>query len=845
MFDARLDAGAVRRALVGLATLALPAMVLTSPLDATAVSFEQAQKLLASDAEADSELGVSLDLGDDTLVLGARRADAGGLANSGAAYIFDRDPGTGAWVEAVKLTASDAGAGDLFGAPVRLRGDLLAVGALFGRNADVKTGAVYLFERHHGGPDAWGEVAKLTADDGAEDDYFAQFIAISDDGDTIVVGALLDDHDGGLEAGAAYIFERDAGGPGNWGQVRKLTASDAAASDNFGASLGISGQTIAVGAFLEGSGGDRTGSVYLFERDAGGPGQWGEVKKITAPDAADNDEFGACTEIDGDTLVVGARLDDDAGEESGSVYVFERDLGGAGNWGLAAKLVASDGAAGARFGAPVVIDGDRLVIGAPDSGPSANGPGAAYVFERDLGGPDAWGEITKLTAADGALDDQFAIAVASLGHTIAVGARFDDDAGSASGSAYLYVVTTPMLTIPSSVPTPSNLAVNVPVTFARNTRSIAATTFSIDFDETCLGFDPTDGDGDGLPDAVAFSLPADFAPSVTYSALDTTGELDIAIADYSAPLAALPDGVLATVTFSPLCVPADTSLLAPVHFATLPAASFGDTAGQSVDGLAIDGSVEILPGLPGDCNDDAVIDAGDLSAGVLEVFDGDGDVWTDVAGGSFPGSPVGCDANQDFLVDAGDFACEVLLIFGGPGACAAESLPASVLAPVFRLGSVQSAGAGERVTVPLSFEGGGRAIASAAFSLDYDETCLDFDLATGVDWSLPAGMVASIGPGAGTDSADVTVSLLDPSLPFSTLEDGVLASLVFTTVCAPGDKPREAPVRFADQPRLSLGDTAGRSVEATAVDGVVRITSALFGDGFETGDTSSWSGLHP
>ncbi len=119
-------------------------------------------------------------------------------------------------------------------------------------------------------------------------------------------------------------------------EVKKLIASDAQAGDNFGFSVAVSGDTAVVGAPFEGS---RAGAAYVFQRDQGGAGNWGEVKKLTASDAEAGDRFGVSAAVSGDTAVVGARSE---GSEAGAAYVFHRDEGGANNWGEVKKLTASD-----------------------------------------------------------------------------------------------------------------------------------------------------------------------------------------------------------------------------------------------------------------------------------------------------------------------------------------------------------------------------------------------------------------------------------------------------------------------------------------------------------------------
>ena len=105
------------------------------------------------------------------------------------------------------------------------------------------------------------ELAKLLASDAAAGDWFGRSVSVS--GDTAVMGAHSDDHAGGTDAGSAYVFVRTAGG---WTQQAKLTASDAAASDYFGVSVSVSGDTAVIGANQDDhAGGTNAGSAYVFD----------------------------------------------------------------------------------------------------------------------------------------------------------------------------------------------------------------------------------------------------------------------------------------------------------------------------------------------------------------------------------------------------------------------------------------------------------------------------------------------------------------------------------------------------------------------------------------------------
>ena len=160
-------------------------------------------------------------------------------------------------------------------------------------------------------------------------------------------------------------------------EVKKLLASDAQSGDGFGFRVAISGNTAIVGAA-----GNSAGAAYVLQRDQGGVGNWGQVKKLTASDAKPGDLFGLSVAISGDTAVVGAfQRDTGVVGDAGAAYVFQRDQGGAGNWGQVKKLTATDAQAGDLFGQGAAVSGDTAVVGAPNEGTGGFLAGAAYVSQ--------------------------------------------------------------------------------------------------------------------------------------------------------------------------------------------------------------------------------------------------------------------------------------------------------------------------------------------------------------------------------------------------------------------------------------------------------------------------------
>ena len=328
--------------------------------------------------------------------------------------------------EIKKLTASDAEADDEFGYTVAVSGDTTVVGARVEDAGGNFAGAAYVFQRDEAGADNWGEVRKLTASDAETSDQFGYSVALS--GNTAIVGARFEAA-GGASAGAAYVFQRDLGGTDNWGETKKLIASDAEANDQFGFSVAVSGDTAIVGArYEEGCvcSLGQAGAAYVFRRDEGGADNWGEVKKLTGSDTGAFDRFGWSVAVSGDTILVGAR-------DQSTSYVFQRNQGGTDNWGETKKLLASDGGILDFFGTSVGLSGDAAVVGARNEGSAT---GAAYVFQRDLGGTDNWGETKKLIASDAEANDFFGVSV-SVSDDVAVVGAFGVDSGSGSeGAAY-------------------------------------------------------------------------------------------------------------------------------------------------------------------------------------------------------------------------------------------------------------------------------------------------------------------------------------------------------------------------------------------------------------------------
>jgi hypothetical protein len=224
-----------------------------------------------------------------------------------------------------------------------------------------------------------------------------------------------------------------------------------------------------------------------------------------------SDKFGHSVGVDGDIAVAGANNHDHPGNDTGTVYVYERDLGGAGNYGLRTELLSPTALNNDQFGYSLGISREKLVVGAPFSGlDNQSKYGAAFAYSRHTGGVDNWGLLQKLERSDAANNDQFGIAAGIGQDTAVVGASMTDVAGNDSGSVYIYRLkygNAPQL----ATPIPDQEAdVNVPFTYTigpeifgdpdvTDTLSFAATLTDNSPLPAWLSFNPVPGTFSGTP----------------------------------------------------------------------------------------------------------------------------------------------------------------------------------------------------------------------------------------------------------------------------------------------------------------------------------------------------------
>jgi hypothetical protein len=401
-----------------------PVEQFTSALD----GFVETVKLLDVNSSATAQLGFSVAISGDTAIVGA----PGDANNKGAALIFQRNGNT--WSLQQKISGNDSAVDDHFGWSVAISGETAVVGA-YDLN-EVDSGAAYVFVRNGL---TWSQQQKLTPFDGSVTDQFGSSVSI--DVDTIAVGAFGNNG----SRGAAYIFIRN--GP-SWIQEQKLTATDAAAGDDFGWSVALSGESAVVGA--PGDDGSR-GSAYVFVRNST---SWAQIGKITASDGTEFDRFGYSVAIDGDYLISGAPLGGSVAGKTGSAYIFSRS---GINWLQQQKLIPADGEENDKFGGSVGLNGSIAVIGSNgDDIASAVDQGSAYIFTR-VG--STWSQTQKVMGSDSSIGDNFGGSVAVRQGAVIAGAYLGDvDSTMDPGTAYIFTDPEQPTPTPSITPTPGPMA---------------------------------------------------------------------------------------------------------------------------------------------------------------------------------------------------------------------------------------------------------------------------------------------------------------------------------------------------------------------------------------------------
>lgn len=369
-------------------------------------------KVAASDKDSNAYYGLNVSVSGDYAVVGAHMKRS--------AYVLHNDQGV--WTE-VKILLGDSMSHG-FGHSVFIDKDFIVVGAYGedGDSATLGTGAAYLFGKDHGGANKWGMVKKILPDDPKADSWFGWKVSLSSN--SLLVTSFAEELtalNGNVirDAGKAFFFEKDHGGTNNWGLARTFTAPVPEENGNFGINSILKGDFAFIWSSKESQG-------YMYHRHAGGPNSWGLLKKI-AYDGSFATTSEASVGLSDDYLAIG-----NPGKE---VCIYAKNSGGESNWGFVKKIRhLGDG-----FGSSVSVSGKYLMIGArselydsQEQNPLISS-GSVYIYENNLGGENNWELLKKVTAPDRQKDYKFGIS-ASIDQNNAIVGAYE---ANGTGSVYL------------------------------------------------------------------------------------------------------------------------------------------------------------------------------------------------------------------------------------------------------------------------------------------------------------------------------------------------------------------------------------------------------------------------
>ncbi len=376
-----------------------------------------------------------------TITNGATASSNNTLLTSGAVYIYVRSGST--WSQQAYIKASNANADDTLGI-CSISGNTLAVGAFqedsnqsiitngtsaaSSDNSLTDSGAVYIYSRSGA---TWTQQAYIKAKNVDAGDEFGRMVSLSEDslvvaaryedsGEvTITNGTLISTSNTSADQGAAYVYRRSGA---SWNQEAYIKSSNGESGDNLGYHVSLSGDTLAVGSYLEDSNqttitngstastnnsNQDSGAVYVYSRTGT---TWSQQAYLKASNSGSGDFFGFKFSLSGNSLVVGAYLEDsnqttitngstsssdNSRSNSGAVYVYRRS---GTTWSQEAYIKAVNGDISDRFGWSVGLSGDSISVTAPyessqlltitngltaSSDNSRSQSGAVYIYRDD------------------------------------------------------------------------------------------------------------------------------------------------------------------------------------------------------------------------------------------------------------------------------------------------------------------------------------------------------------------------------------------------------------------------------------------------------------------------------
>ena len=266
-------------------------------------------KITSFDAANNDYFGKALAINEQWLAISSLYDDENG-EKSGSAYVYHLE--NNQWTFHTKILPYDGAPFDRFGYSIDIENDLLVIGSVYDDDFDKEdSGSIYVYRLLN---NEWVFDDKLYSNDIEAGDFFGTSVSINNG--VISVGAVYDDFDNYLNCGSVTVFNYINN---QWSQLQKIYAYDLQNYDFFGNSIDMHNNKIIIGSFRDDADYLNSGSAYLYKFINN---QFENILKITAYDESLNDNFGQSVAIYNDFLAIGS-LDDDNGINSGSVYIYQ------------------------------------------------------------------------------------------------------------------------------------------------------------------------------------------------------------------------------------------------------------------------------------------------------------------------------------------------------------------------------------------------------------------------------------------------------------------------------------------------------------------------------------------
>lgn len=384
----------------------LPLTALVCSLVATPPVVQPDAVRVASDGAAYDVAASCVSVHQGRVAFGVRGRDDGGV-NRGAVYVHALSGGS--WSQVQKLTPAAPVDREEFGTSVSLRGPWLAVGAPLADREGTDAGSAWIFDSNGVN---FTQVQRLVPPAPQPGALFGCSIALDGSGSArIAIGARREAVNG-VQAGAVHIFRREGS---TWVHEGRVVAPGVVTEgDDFGQSIALHGNTLAVGTPNEDVTEVNAGGVHVFQLQGSA---WVHEALVLPPNPEPLGEFGNAVTLQDTVLAIGAYREDGGGADAGRVHVFSR---GAAGWGFTQSLQAPAPTAGAEFGSSLAIDGDALLVGAARATlGSIQHSGGAYLFRT---GPAGWAPLATLGQTSAQSSEFMGASVGVSGLVVAVGA---------------------------------------------------------------------------------------------------------------------------------------------------------------------------------------------------------------------------------------------------------------------------------------------------------------------------------------------------------------------------------------------------------------------------------------